>query len=96
MGTLNLLEASKNLSNLCSIVIVTTDKVYENKEWKYGYRETDRLGGYDPYSASKAGAELVVESWRNVGNVEFYMRLSHMFLYSLMFSSAFSRRPAPS
>ena len=66
IGTLNILEAaSKSLENVCSIIIVTTDKVYENKEWTYGYRETDRLGGYDPYSASKAGAEIAVSSWRN-------------------------------
>ena len=66
IGTLNILEAaSKSLENVCSIILVTTDKVYENKEWTYGYRETDRLGGYDPYSASKAGAEIAVSSWRN-------------------------------
>jgi CDP-glucose 4,6-dehydratase len=44
--------------------MVTTDKVYANREWEHGYRETDRLGGHDPYSASKAGAELAVQSWR--------------------------------
>lgn len=65
MGTANLLEALKLLHKKCSVVIVTTDKVYENKEWDYPYRETDRLGGYDPYSASKAAAEIVVDSFRN-------------------------------
>jgi CDP-glucose 4,6-dehydratase len=45
--------------------MVTTDKVYANREWEHGYRETDRLGGHDPYSASKAGAELAVQSWRS-------------------------------
>ena len=45
--------------------MVTTDKVYENREWTYGYRENDRLGGHDPYSASKAGAELAIASWRS-------------------------------
>lgn len=64
MGTINLLEACKELKNPCSVVVITTDKVYENKEWYYGYRENDTLGGYDPYSSSKAGAELVVSSWR--------------------------------
>jgi CDP-glucose 4,6-dehydratase len=65
MGTAYLLEAVKTLPQKCSVVIVTTDKVYENKEWEYPYRETDRLGGYDPYSASKAAAEIVVDSVRN-------------------------------
>ena len=64
MGTLNLLEACRELENSCSVVVITTDKVYENKEWYYGYRENDTLGGYDPYSSSKAAAELVVSSWR--------------------------------
>ena len=44
--------------------MVTTDKVYENREWEYGYRENDKLGGHDPYSASKAAAELAIDSWR--------------------------------
>ena len=63
-GSLNLLEALKTLQHPCSVVMVTTDKVYANQEWDYGYRETDRLGGHDPYSASKAAAELAVDSWR--------------------------------
>jgi CDP-glucose 4,6-dehydratase len=46
-------------------VIITTDKVYANKEWEYGYREVDQLGGHDPYSASKAAAEIAVDSWRS-------------------------------
>jgi CDP-glucose 4,6-dehydratase len=46
------------------VVLITTDKVYENREWEWGYREHDRLGGHDPYSASKAAMELLVESWR--------------------------------
>ena len=45
--------------------MVTTDKVYENQEWDYGYRENDRLGGHDPYSASKAAAEIAIASWRS-------------------------------
>lgn len=65
MGTTNLLDSIRSLDNKCSIVIITTDKVYENKEQHILYKETDRLGGYDPYSASKACTELVVSSFRN-------------------------------
>lgn len=64
MGTAHLLEALSQLGKPVSVVVVTTDKVYENREWVHGYRETDRLGGHDPYSASKAGTELVAQSWR--------------------------------
>ena len=64
IGSLNLLEALRPLNHPCAVVMVTTDKVYENKEWPYGYRELDRLGGHDPYSASKAGAEIAIASWR--------------------------------
>lgn len=65
MGTVHLLDAISKLKALCSVVVVTTDKVYENREWEHSYRETDQLGGNDPYSASKASTELVVESWRS-------------------------------
>jgi CDP-glucose 4,6-dehydratase len=64
MGSLHVLEALKPLGHRCAVVMVTTDKVYENREWAYGYREPDRLGGHDPYSASKAGAEIAIASWR--------------------------------
>ena len=64
MGTLNLLEALNSIKKKCAIVLVSSDKVYENKEWEYGYREIDRLGGHDPYSASKAGMEIAIQSWR--------------------------------
>ena len=64
MGTLHLLEALRPISHLCSAVLITTDKCYENREWVYGYREEDPLGGCDPYSASKAAAELVIGSYR--------------------------------
>ena len=64
MGSLQLLEALKPLKQACAVVMVTTDKVYENREWLYGYREGDPLGGHDPYSASKAAAEIAVASWR--------------------------------
>jgi CDP-glucose 4,6-dehydratase len=63
-GSLNLLEALRCLNHACAVVMVTTDKVYANREWCYGYRESDRLGGHDPYSASKAAAELAIASWR--------------------------------
>jgi CDP-glucose 4,6-dehydratase len=64
MGTANLLEACRQQASVRAIVVVTTDKCYENHEWEWGYRENDRLGGHDPYSASKAAAELVVASYR--------------------------------
>ncbi len=64
-GSLHVLEALKVLQHPCAVVMVTTDKVYENQEWDYGYREADRLGGHDPYSASKAAAELAIASWRS-------------------------------
>ncbi len=63
MGTACVLEAIRD-TNVRAAVIVTTDKVYENREWVHPYRETDRLGGHDPYSASKAAAELVTASYR--------------------------------
>lgn len=65
IGTANLLDAVRLLDKKCSIVLITTDKVYHNNEWDYPYRENDRLGGYDPYSASKACAELVIDSYIN-------------------------------
>jgi CDP-glucose 4,6-dehydratase len=64
MGTAHVLEAARFVASVRAVVIVTTDKCYENREWPYPYRETDALGGHDPYSASKAGAELVTASWR--------------------------------
>ena len=65
IGTANVLDGVKLLKKKCSVVLITTDKVYHNKEWMYPYRENDRLGGYDPYSASKACAELLIDSYRN-------------------------------
>lgn len=65
IGTANLLDVVRLLEKPCSIVLITTDKVYHNNEWEYPYRENDRLGGYDPYSASKACTELVIDSYRN-------------------------------
>ena len=64
MGTINLLESLKSYIKPCICVIATTDKVYKNIEKNYAYKESDQLGGYDPYSASKAAAEIAVESFR--------------------------------
>jgi CDP-glucose 4,6-dehydratase len=64
MGTVNVLDALRSVPHPCSAVFITTDKCYENREWLYGYREEDPLGGYDPYSASKATAELAINSYR--------------------------------
>ncbi|WP_295161170.1 CDP-glucose 4,6-dehydratase [uncultured Brachyspira sp.] len=64
IGTINLMESMRKLDNLECAVMITTDKVYDNKEWCYGYRETDILGGHDPYSASKACAEISIKSYK--------------------------------
>ena len=64
-GTANVLEAVNQVAGKCTVIVITTDKVYENKEKDILYTEQDALGGYDPYSASKACAELVVSSFRN-------------------------------
>jgi len=64
LGTVNLLEAVRNCSTVEACVIVTSDKCYENREWHWGYRESDTLGGHDPYSASKGAAEIAVSCWR--------------------------------
>lgn len=64
MGTVNILECVRQSLFVKSFVNVTTDKVYENKEWEYGYRENDRLDGYDPYSNSKSCSELVTHSYQ--------------------------------
>ena len=65
MGTVHLMEAVRHLKGRVAVVNITTDKVYENKEWVWGYRETDRLGGHDPYSNSKACSELVTQSFKD-------------------------------
>ena len=62
IGTLNMLEALRELRKPCVAVFITSDKCYDNVEWVWGYRETDRLGGPDPYSASKGAAELIIRS----------------------------------
>jgi CDP-glucose 4,6-dehydratase len=65
MGTVNILECVRNSCCVKSFVNVTTDKVYQNKEWEYGYREIDSLDGFDPYSNSKSCSELVTHSYKN-------------------------------
>lgn len=64
LGTANVLEAIKQLELPCAVVVVTSDKCYENQSWDYGYRESDPMGGHDVYSMSKGAAELIVQSWR--------------------------------
>lgn len=64
MGTVHVLEALRELTQPCMAVMITTDKCYENREWLHSYREEDAMGGYDPYSASKGCAELVISSYR--------------------------------
>ena len=63
-GTVHVLDALRRLKRPCAAVFVTTDKCYENREWFYGYREEDPLGGHDPYSSSKAAAEIAIQSFR--------------------------------
>ena len=65
IGTVNLLEAVRSCNSVKAVVNITTDKCYENKEWVWGYRENEPLGGYDPYSSSKACSELVTAAYRN-------------------------------
>ena len=65
MGTVHLLEAVRLVASVQAVVVVTSDKCYENLDWVWGYRETDRLGGYDPYSNSKGCAEFVTAAYRN-------------------------------
>ena len=65
MGTAHLLDALRNLDSVRVALMVTTDKVYRNNEWVYPYREDDALGGHDPYSASKAASEIVIDSYRD-------------------------------
>lgn len=65
MGTIKVLEACRKCDSVKAIVVVTSDKAYQNNEWIWGYRENDPMGGFDPYSSSKGCAELVVSSYRN-------------------------------
>lgn len=70
MGTVNLLEAVRQTDSVRAVVVVTTDKCYENREWPWPYRENDALGGHDPYSASKACAEIVTRSWQSLKSLQ--------------------------
>ncbi len=63
-GTVNVLEAVRRTPSVAAVVVITSDKCYENREWLYGYREEDPMGGHDPYSASKGATELVVAAYR--------------------------------
>ena len=65
IGTANLLDAVRDCDSVRSVVVVTSDKCYENREWSWGYRESDSLGGHDPYSSSKAAAEIVTAAYRS-------------------------------
>lgn len=76
MGTVNLLEAARGAASVVSLLNVTTDKVYLNREWEWGYRETDVLDGFDPYSNSKSCSELVTHSYRNSFFAEGQMAVS--------------------
>jgi len=64
LGTIHVLEALRRVDEPCVGLFITTDKCYENREWLYAYREVDPLGGHDPYSSSKAGAEIAIAAWR--------------------------------
>lgn len=79
IGTVNVLEAARRCPSIRVIVNVTTDKCYENKEWVWGYREEDPMGGHDPYSSSKGCAELVTAAYRN----SFFSGLSNVALASV-------------
>ena len=74
-GSLNVLECVRATPSIKALVFVTSDKCYKNREWLWGYRENDELGGHDPYSASKAAAELVFSSYRD----SFFSKRVHEF-----------------
>lgn len=76
MGTVNICEAVRGLDSFCSFINVTTDKVYRNNEWEWGYRETDYLDGQDPYSNSKSCSELVTHSYKDSFFNDDYIRVS--------------------
>lgn len=83
MGTLNVLEACRETESVKAIVVVSSDKCYENREWVWGYRENDPMGGYDPYSSSKGCTELLTSSYRNsYFNIEDFGKTHHLLLAS--------------
>jgi CDP-glucose 4,6-dehydratase len=83
VGTLNVLEAARSAKSLRAMVMVTSDKCYANQEWVWAYRENDRLGGRDPYSSSKACAELVVQAYRSS-----YFQVEHYARHGVAVASA--------
>lgn len=84
MGTVNLFNASRETESVRAIVNITTDKCYDNREWVWGYRENDPMGGHDPYSASKGCAELVTSCYRNsFFNTEKYGKEHNVLLASV-------------
>ncbi|RYG44665.1 MAG: CDP-glucose 4,6-dehydratase, partial [Chitinophagaceae bacterium] len=84
IGTLNVLEAARACKSVQAVVLITTDKVYENKEWEKPYAETDTLGGYDMYSSSKACCEILISSYRNsFFNTEQYGRQHNVLIASV-------------
>ncbi|MHB1195122.1 MAG: CDP-glucose 4,6-dehydratase [Longimicrobiales bacterium] len=78
-GSLNVLEAARACVSLRAVVYVTTDKCYRNREWLFGYRENDELGGHDPYSASKAAAEILIASYQS----SFFSSMPHLGVASV-------------
>lgn len=83
IGTLNLLEAIRECNSVRALVAITTDKVYENKEWEYPYRENDELGGYDLYSSSKACCEVLIKSYqRSFFNLNTYKKEHQLLIAS--------------
>jgi CDP-glucose 4,6-dehydratase len=76
MGTVHTMDAMRDLADLRVAVMVTTDKVYRNNEWHWPYRETDSLGGHDPYSASKAASEIVIDSYRSAFFADNHLAIS--------------------
>ena len=84
MGTMALFQASRKANNVRAIVNITTDKCYENKEWAWGYRENEPMGGYDPYSSSKGCVEIMTSSFRrSFFNVDDYGTKHHVLLASV-------------
>ncbi|CAG0926148.1 unnamed protein product, partial [Notodromas monacha] len=83
MGTAHVLEAVRHCQSVRAVVVVTTDKCYDNKEQAQGYIETDSMGGFDPYSSSKGAAELVTASYRNsFFNIDNYNKTHQVLLAS--------------
>ena len=92
MGTVNLLQAIRGVPSVSAAMIATTDKVYDNREWPWGYRETDRLGGKDPYAGSKACTDLVTETFRN----SYFSRDGEEMRLDLPVSRMMALTPSPS